>query len=36
MEKYLRDCKIIKLWEGGAELGRIDVALSYYPIVAAA
>ncbi len=32
LEKYLRDCKIIQLWEGGAELGRIDVARGYYPI----
>jgi len=33
IEKYLRDCKIIQLWEGGAELGRIDVARGYYPMV---
>ena len=35
IEKYLRDCKIIQLWEGGAELGRIDVARGYYPMVPA-
>ena len=33
IEKYLRDSKIIQLWEGGAELGRIDVARGYYPMV---
>lgn len=33
IEKYLRDCKIIQMWEGGAELGRIDVARGYYPMV---
>jgi alkylation response protein AidB-like acyl-CoA dehydrogenase len=33
IEKHLRDCKIIQLWEGGAELGRIDVARGYYPMV---
>jgi len=33
IEKYLRDCKVIQLWEGGAELGRIDVARGYYPMV---
>ena len=33
IEKYLRDCKIIQLWEGGAELGRIDVARGYYSMV---
>ncbi|MBN1153183.1 MAG: acyl-CoA dehydrogenase family protein [Dehalococcoidia bacterium] len=33
IEKYLRDCKIIQLWEGGAQLGRIDVARSRYPMV---
>jgi alkylation response protein AidB-like acyl-CoA dehydrogenase len=33
IEKYLRDCKIIQLWEGGAELGRIDVARGHYPMV---
>lgn len=32
IEKYLRDCKIIQLWEGGAELGRIDVARGHYPM----
>jgi alkylation response protein AidB-like acyl-CoA dehydrogenase len=36
IEKYLRDCKVIQLWEGGAELGRIDVARGYYPMVPAA
>ena len=33
IEKYLRDCKIIQLWEGGAELGRIDVARGHYSMV---
>ncbi|MBW2673750.1 MAG: acyl-CoA dehydrogenase family protein [Deltaproteobacteria bacterium] len=32
VEKYLRDSKIIQLWEGGGQLGRLDVAQSYYPI----
>lgn len=36
LEKYLRDCKIIQMWEGGAELGRIDVARGYYHMVAMA
>ncbi|MGB2798467.1 MAG: acyl-CoA dehydrogenase family protein, partial [Dehalococcoidia bacterium] len=30
VEKYLRDVKIIQLWEGGAQLGRMDVARGYY------
>ena len=30
MEKYWRDCKIIQLWEGGAQLGRFDVCRGYY------
>lgn len=33
VEKYLRDSKIIQLWLGGAQLGRIDVAQSHYPYV---
>ncbi len=33
IEKYLRDVKIIQLWEGGAQLGRIDVARGRYPMV---
>jgi len=33
IEKYLRDCKIIQLWEGGAQLGRIDVARGRYSMV---
>jgi len=33
MEKYLRDSKIIQLWLGGGQLGRLDVAQSYYPYV---
>ena len=33
VEKYLRDCKIIQLWEGGSHAGRIDVARGYYPMV---
>jgi len=32
VEKYLRDSKIIQLWEGGGQLGRIELAQSYYPI----
>ena len=32
VEKYLRDSKIIQLWEGGGQLGRIEAAKSYYPI----
>jgi alkylation response protein AidB-like acyl-CoA dehydrogenase len=36
LEKYLRDCKVIQLWEGGDELGRIDVARGYYPMTSAA
>lgn len=32
VEKYLRDSKIIQLWEGGSHAGRIDVARGYYPI----
>lgn len=31
IEKYLRDSKIIQLWLGGPQLGRLDVAHSYYP-----
>ncbi|MBT4386748.1 MAG: hypothetical protein HOD27_07880 [Betaproteobacteria bacterium] len=31
IEKYLRDSKIIQLWLGGAQLGRLDVAQSLYP-----
>lgn len=30
IEKYLRDSKIIQLWLGGPQLGRLDVAQSYY------
>ena len=33
IEKYLRDCKIIQLWEGGGQLGRIDVARGHYEMV---
>lgn len=32
VEKYLRDSKIIQLWEGGGQLGRLEVAQGYYPI----
>ncbi len=35
IEKYLRDSKIIQLWLGGAQLGRLDVAQGLYPYVAA-
>lgn len=31
VEKYLRDSKIIQLWEGGAQLARLEFARSYYP-----
>lgn len=31
VEKYLRDSKVIQLWLGGGQLGRLDVAQSYYP-----
>jgi alkylation response protein AidB-like acyl-CoA dehydrogenase len=30
VEKYWRDCKIIQLWEGGAQLGRFDICRGYY------
>jgi alkylation response protein AidB-like acyl-CoA dehydrogenase len=30
VEKYWRDCKIIQLWEGGAQVGRFDVCRGYY------
>jgi len=30
VEKYWRDCKMIQLWEGGAQLGRLDVCRGYY------
>ena len=32
VEKYLRDSKILQLWEGGGQLGRIEAAMGYYPI----
>jgi len=32
VEKYLRDSKIIQLWLGGAQLGRLDVARGCYPM----
>lgn len=32
VEKYLRDSKIIQLWEGGGQLGRIEAAMGYYEI----
>jgi alkylation response protein AidB-like acyl-CoA dehydrogenase len=32
VEKYWRDCKIIQLWEGGAQLGRFDVCRGYYDL----
>ncbi|MEE4352190.1 MAG: acyl-CoA dehydrogenase [Desulfatiglans sp.] len=31
VEKYLRDSKIVQLWLGGGQLGRLDVAQGYYP-----
>ena len=32
VERYLRDSKIVQLWVGGAQAGRIDVARGYYPM----
>jgi len=32
IEKYLRDSKIIQLWAGGSQAGRIDTARGYYTI----
>jgi alkylation response protein AidB-like acyl-CoA dehydrogenase len=32
VEKIWRDCKIIQLWEGGAQLGRFDVCRGYYDL----
>lgn len=32
IEKYWRDCKMIQLWEGGAQLGRLDVCRGYYDL----
>jgi alkylation response protein AidB-like acyl-CoA dehydrogenase len=32
VEKYWRDCKIIQLWEGGAQLGRFDVCRAYWDL----
>ncbi len=31
VEKYLRDVKIIQLWEGGVQLARLETIQSYYP-----
>ena len=33
VEKYLRDSKIIQIWLGGGQLGRLDVVQSYYPYI---
>ncbi|MFH1117425.1 MAG: acyl-CoA dehydrogenase family protein [Pseudomonadota bacterium] len=30
VEKYWRDCKMIQLWVGGGQLGRLDVCRGYY------
>jgi len=30
VEKFLRDTKIIQLWEGGAQLARLDMTRSFY------
>jgi len=30
VEKYWRDAKTLQLWEGGAQLSRLDVARGYY------
>ena len=32
VEKYWRDCKVIQLWLGGAQLGRFDVCRAYYDL----
>jgi alkylation response protein AidB-like acyl-CoA dehydrogenase len=32
IEKYWRDCKIIQLWEGGAQLGRLDVCRPFWDL----
>jgi len=32
LEKYWRDCKMIQLWEGGAQIGRFDVCRPYYDL----
>jgi alkylation response protein AidB-like acyl-CoA dehydrogenase len=32
LEKYWRDTKIIQLWEGGAQIGRLDVCRAYYDL----
>lgn len=30
VEKFWRDVKVVQLWDGGAQLGRLDVARGYY------
>jgi hypothetical protein len=30
VEKYWRDSKVIQIWLGGAQLGRLDIARGYY------
>lgn len=32
VEKYWRDSKVIQLWLGGAQLGRLDIARGYYDL----
>jgi alkylation response protein AidB-like acyl-CoA dehydrogenase len=32
VEKCWRDCKMIQLWVGGAQLGRLDVCRGYYDL----
>lgn len=32
VEKYWRDSKVIQLWLGGAQLGRLDIAQGYYDL----
>ncbi|HDG97448.1 MAG: hypothetical protein DRG71_00060 [Deltaproteobacteria bacterium] len=32
VEKYWRDSKVIQLWLGGAQLGRLDIAQGYYEL----
>jgi len=32
IEKYWRDNKIVQLWLGGAQLGRLDAVRGYYKL----
>ena len=31
LEKYLRDCKMLQLGDGGQQRALLDVTLGYYP-----